>query len=37
MDWCSTAANPDDPEVAVVIADDQAEDEDADSDDKEET
>ena len=33
----STAADPDDPEVAAVIAEDQAEDEDADSDDKEET
>ena len=33
----STAADPDDPEVAAVIAEDQAEDEDADSDDEEET
>ena len=33
----STTADPDDPEVAAVIAEDQAEDEDADSDDKEET
>ena len=33
----STAANPDDPEVAAVIAEDQAEDEDANSDDEEET
>ena len=33
----STAADPDDPKVAAVIAEDQAEDEDADSDDEEET
>jgi hypothetical protein len=33
----STTADPDDPEVAAVIAEDQAEDEDADSDDEEET
>ena len=32
-----TAADHDDPEVAVVIAEDQAEDNDADSNDKEET
>ena len=31
----STAADPDDLEVAAVIAEDQAEDEDADSDDEE--
>ena len=33
----STAANPDDPEVAAVIEEDQAEDEDADSNDEKET
>ena len=33
----STAADPDDPKVAAVIAEDQAEDEDTDSDDEEET